>query len=686
MDRAALIQEIDDRNAYAYEMVYKLEKASAEMSSYIEETLDMIKLVEYKDAEYQGIIMLAANLMGIGAYVQAYELFEGIDRQRLVSESTDFIRMIYYSNYMIYYSEHIGNDERALEYAEKELEAAELYGDQSEVMRARMNLASIVGDNGLWDTAVDMYMGIIQYCESVKEAQLLSYCYINLGRLYRLKGSLDEAIVAFNQAIVNAKKTGLSNIEQGAYIALSKVYTDQEDYEKALDYLKPFNFKDNEERTGDTIESIDRALALAQVYKLTGRLEAAFQELQWLEAKIESLENDSVKIEFYQDKAEICELMDRSDLAYTALKAYVSLADKQNNEKLQMTLNKFVHEAYNKEMNMLNTLASVGRELTTFSDVDEMLLKLKDEFSAILPADSIGIGLVEGDELHFEHYFNNGQKIEPKSTNIDSPSSLAAWSTRNREALIINHLKEEYTTYVSKINLLAETKGQQIQSLMFRPLIVGDEIIGVFTVQSYKENAYSSIESKIHKIITDYLAIAVSNAKQKESLRKLTVRDNLTNLYNRRGFTEFYERRVILPNKVVDSVAIIMLDLDYFKRINDTYGHQTGDDVLCMVAQVIQGKEEPDIIAARLGGEEFALVVINKSKDEVITLAEAIRSGIETMSLRLNGQEVQITTSVGVVYNQANKTANFNQLYFEADKALYKAKGEGRNRVLVKEG
>lgn len=681
LNRKELIQEIDRRNADTYKKVYKLEKTGLETAQYIEQTLSMTKDADYRQGRYQASIMLAANALSDGQYAHGFTILEQLDRVALINESTNFIKMMYFSSYMLYYIEYIGDEEKALEYAELELKAAEAHQDISEIMRVRMNMATMISDRGLWETARDMYVEISNYCNSVHDVHLLAYTYLNLAEVHYRIGDLDKAKATYAKALKAAIETEQLFIQHDIYIDLAKIHMDENKYDEAFDSLK---FAENlEEQMGKIQEKVQRFQTLINFYTKLNRLDEAFNTVLTLESQLDALENVAIKAEFYKSKADLCHEMGRYDLAYEALTNYLVFVEQQNTNRLENNMSRLIHEDYNKKISMLDALASIGRELTILPDIDEMLLKLQDEFDQIISIDSIGIGLIHGHHLHFEHYFSGKEKITPKSVTLDSDVSLAVWSIRNKEAVVINNLKKEYVQYTSRIGLLSKPNEGLIQSVMFRPLIVGNEIIGVFTMQSYSLNAYSSVESRIHHIITDYLAIGVSNAKQKEALRKLSDQDPLTGLSNRRGFTDYFDYRLGQRSPQLTSISIIMLDLDYFKKINDSYGHLTGDHALGLVGAMLKDHEGEDIIAARLGGEEFALIIVNKTYDDVLSLAENIRQETEALLIITEKGHVSITTSVGLTYKEDTSSVKFNQLYFEADKALYQSKANGRNKVSI---
>lgn len=159
--------------------------------------------------------------------------------------------------------------------------------------------------------------------------------------------------------------------------------------------------------------------------------------------------------------------------------------------------------------------------------------------------------------------------------------------------------------------------------------------------------------------------------KRIKSIKKLSQRDGLTNIYNRRQFNKVY-KKLISKNK---KFSCIMLDIDYFKRINDIHGHKAGDEVIMGVCNEIKEILDSDSSFYRYGGEEFAIIIKNKEKKDVITLAEKAR--IKVQNLTWN-QDINVTISLGIAFNIDSR----NNIIEIADKNLYKAKELGRNKVV----
>lgn len=173
-------------------------------------------------------------------------------------------------------------------------------------------------------------------------------------------------------------------------------------------------------------------------------------------------------------------------------------------------------------------------------------------------------------------------------------------------------------------------------------------------------------------------------AGQKERLERLTVTDALTGLPNRRALLQYVEQ--MLPHGIRENepMSLALVDIDYFKTINDDYGHPVGDAVLRLFAQHLQGLVRASDFTARMGGEEFGVLMPATDGDGARELCERLRTSIEALPLPVPHRDRRLTASIGVTTAAPGEAVSFNTLYILADRALYEAKEQGRNRVVAK--
>jgi diguanylate cyclase (GGDEF)-like protein len=200
----------------------------------------------------------------------------------------------------------------------------------------------------------------------------------------------------------------------------------------------------------------------------------------------------------------------------------------------------------------------------------------------------------------------------------------------------------------------------------------------------------SSSKKEIGKIIT--LHDISAHKKMQQMLHDLATTDELTKLYNRRHFIKISKSELIRSRRYKRPVSILIIDLDHFKKINDSYGHQTGDEVLIQAAWIFTETLRDNDVVARYGGEEFTALLPEIDEQGALLTAERIRENLEISTVSFKGNKINITASIGIgtcsierYSNIENDDLLLEKLLTEADEALYRAKEEGRNKVIAYE-
>lgn len=181
--------------------------------------------------------------------------------------------------------------------------------------------------------------------------------------------------------------------------------------------------------------------------------------------------------------------------------------------------------------------------------------------------------------------------------------------------------------------------------------------------------------------------------KEVARLKELSHKDELTSLYNRRGFREEADKFIAevkgyLKNPLrredflVKSFSLVIFDIDDFKKINDTYGHQAGDEILKLISKIIKGKVREMDIVARWGGEEIVVGLVGSRESQAYKIADDIRKQAEETTAEWAGRQIKFTVSGGVVSFAKSKSKDFHDLFEKADEALYKAKHTGKNNIV----
>jgi len=168
--------------------------------------------------------------------------------------------------------------------------------------------------------------------------------------------------------------------------------------------------------------------------------------------------------------------------------------------------------------------------------------------------------------------------------------------------------------------------------------------------------------------------------RREQMITDLALTDGLTALYNKRYFKNRLEQEFVRHDRIGSPMSVIQVDLDHFKRVNDTWGHQAGDEVLKAVAGTILASCRKNEIAARVGGEEISIIACDCTEKEAVALAERLREAIADTVVNWQGEPIHVTSSFGVA-SATEDIENAWIVYQHADAALYHAKQTGRNRV-----
>jgi diguanylate cyclase (GGDEF)-like protein len=268
--------------------------------------------------------------------------------------------------------------------------------------------------------------------------------------------------------------------------------------------------------------------------------------------------------------------------------------------------------------------------------------------------------------------------------NVKENIGLSAKAAKTGKAMYVNH---EIGLHRPKYMPNALSYNRSILAV---PLKVKEKVIGVILLGSHKENGFSKKEVTLIEILANYAATAIENAKVFEQTERRAFVDELTGLYNYRGFEHQLEQQLNEADSTGKSLALLIIDVDYFKQVNDQFGHLMGNRVLQHLATVLKEQVRKKDVVTRYGGEEFTIILPDTSKEEAKEIAERIRQAIPANPVKLketlqSDQEVYIqnTISIGVAIYPEHAEDGLS-LVRHADRAMYVgAKQAGRNRVAV---
>jgi two-component system cell cycle response regulator len=244
--------------------------------------------------------------------------------------------------------------------------------------------------------------------------------------------------------------------------------------------------------------------------------------------------------------------------------------------------------------------------------------------------------------------------------------------------------KPRLSVYSKHIHQSLFTESQSLQSVAILPLIRQDKFIGTLNLGSRSPDRFQSdMGTQFLQHLAAVISACIENARLQENVKQIGLLDPLTNINNRRFFDQRIEEEVRLSQRNKTPLSCLFIDLDHFKTINDTHGHQAGDIVLKEVANVLADIMRTTDVLARYGGEEFVILLANTDKSASYEIAERIRKRVEDTRFKVTRKDtLSVTLSIGLaVMNKQSNLKTGTQLVNVADQAVYAAKVSGRNRV-----
>ncbi len=263
---------------------------------------------------------------------------------------------------------------------------------------------------------------------------------------------------------------------------------------------------------------------------------------------------------------------------------------------------------------------------------------------------------------------------EAVSQNIDEDRSEV------EKNLITKHNQEEFIISVDHPLYDIKNSDAGIHSCLGVPVKVENRLIGFILIQHTEKNYFSKDHAVFLSLIGNHIGVAIENNFLYKKIRESAFHDGLTDIYNKRYF---FETLNMVSNLTEQNYCIAIVDLDNFKRINDTYGHPMGDEVLKTVSKLIQKATRANDIVARYGGDEIIIFFQNFTDHEkVYQRVEAIRNEIAQTAVSYDDTSISITVSIGV-YIKQDEYMTLNDVIKKADEIMYLSKNSGKNRVTI---
>ncbi|HXL73588.1 MAG TPA: diguanylate cyclase [bacterium] len=281
-----------------------------------------------------------------------------------------------------------------------------------------------------------------------------------------------------------------------------------------------------------------------------------------------------------------------------------------------------------------------------------------------------------GKEMHAVRYsVDTDMEVRLNRERLLAANPFNAWVILQKKPLVVNDAATDFRFQ----NIPDESK---VRSLASAALMGGHELLGLIRMESSASGAFRQEDARLLSNFCDLGTVALEHVALYHQTIELATTDGLTGLHVQRYYKDRVRDEIFRALEHKLSLSVMMIDVDHFKRYNDTYGHLTGDKVLRLVAQILKESVRVVDLVSRYGGEEFSVLLVKTPMDGAFTVAERIREKVEEQEIEVGGAKTHVTVSIGVA--ELNPSFKDSESFIDfADHALYQAKSEGRNRVCL---
>jgi diguanylate cyclase (GGDEF)-like protein len=335
-----------------------------------------------------------------------------------------------------------------------------------------------------------------------------------------------------------------------------------------------------------------------------------------------------------------------------------------------------------KSAKQFSSLYSLSQSISVNLQPQDLFRAIHKATNELMPCDVFAISLFDEEKKVINDVYFIDKGVLQKSSSRPYGQGLFSKVIKENRSLIFNNFTEKMAVRTRAVVLGEEDDETLVKSLIIVPLRIGNQIKGVLSTQSYSANKFTEENKETLEMLASHSAIALENARLFNEIQELAMTDSLTKIFNRRKFYELADNEFSRSQRYNHPLSVIMMDIDKFKLVNDTYGHAAGDQVLIRIAETCTGSMRTIDILARYGGEEFVVMLPETTAQEADLTAERIRLLVARTPIKIGESTIHVTLSFGVV--ELDQTCkNIEELMDRSDQAMYASKNSGRNRVTI---
>jgi diguanylate cyclase (GGDEF)-like protein len=328
----------------------------------------------------------------------------------------------------------------------------------------------------------------------------------------------------------------------------------------------------------------------------------------------------------------------------------------------------------------LAVLNEIGKALTSSLDIGEVMHLILAKVSELLKPRNWSLLLRDQQtgELYFKAAVGAGSEML-MHLRLQRGEGIAGWVAEHNAPLIVDDVNAD-PRFAARFD---KTSRFHTKSILCVPLAIKGRVLGVIElVNGEGDGGFSTEDLRILSTVAEFSAIAIENAQNFTKVQELTVLDDHTGLFNSRHLKRTLDQEIVRATRFGHPVSLVFFDLDHFKRVNDTYGHQAGSKLLAEIGRLLLGTLRSTDVPVRYGGDEFVVLLPETSKDQAMECAKRLRSEIshwKFLSEETYGP-LHITASLGVASFPDDARAP-EELLRRADDAMYRVKAERRDGV-----
>ncbi|MFP5503892.1 MAG: diguanylate cyclase [Candidatus Sericytochromatia bacterium] len=325
--------------------------------------------------------------------------------------------------------------------------------------------------------------------------------------------------------------------------------------------------------------------------------------------------------------------------------------------------------AYNEQLRILQEVAT---RISSQIDLEQTLTLISQEIRRVVGYHDCMIFLLDDKTRMLDRQITADPFLPKTPLQLPLDHGLIGLVAREKETI----LKHDLALQAMDVGVLSG-----FRSLLAVPIQTEKQVLGVLALLHRETQVFQGSDERLLKVLASQAAVAIKNAQLYRATQQLAVTDGLTKVYNRRYFEEQLASEIERARRHGHTTSLVILDVDHFKKFNDTHGHLLGDHVLQGVARVLQKSTRETDLVARYGGEEFVVILPETPPEDALMVAERIRRNIKAHPFWGRQQTpLQVTASVGLVSDPAG-LLELKPLIDQADTCLYQAKKQGRDRV-----